>query len=107
MLSFLIIAEIVFVIGAIILGVISGAIVTVLLRLHAEGIWKDMLLGIFGFEIIRLWQALGDFVISLLGLDTLVKTRIDQFIIAGALGAVTLPALRHVVRFARQRFAQT
>jgi len=105
MLSFIIIFEIVLGIGAILLGVMSGAVVTVLLKLQAEGIWKDMLLGLFGFEIVQLWPALGDFVVSSLGLDTLMGVRIDQFIVAGALGAVSLPVLRHVVRFVRQRYA--
>ena len=93
-------------IGAIFLGVVSGAVTTVVLKLHAEGIWKDMLLGLFGFEIVRFWPGLGAFIISVLGLDRLAKDWLDQFIVAGALVAVTLPALRHVVRFARERRAR-
>jgi hypothetical protein len=106
MLNFLIVFEIVLGIGAIILGVISGAITTVLLGLHAEGLWKDMLLGILGFEIVRFWPALGATIISLLGLQTLVSYPMDQTIVAAALVAATLPTLRHVVRFARQRYLQ-
>ena len=101
-----IIIEGVLVIGAVFLGAISGAIVTVLLKLPAEGLWKDMLLGVFGLEIVRLWPALGDFIISLLGLNTFLKSWIDQFIMAGVLVALMLPALRHVVRFVRQRRAR-
>ena len=106
MLNVVIILEVALIIGGIFLGVISGAIVTVLLKLHAEGLWKDMLLGILGFEIVRFWPSLGDIIISLLGLDTSIRSRIDQFIIVGALGAVTFPALRHVARFLRQRRAR-
>jgi hypothetical protein len=106
MLRILVISEVAIVIGAIFLGVISGAVTTVLLKLHAEGLWKDMLLGLFGFEIVRFWPGLGASIISVLGLDRLAKTWLDQFIIVGALVAVTLPALRHVVRFVRQKYEQ-
>jgi len=97
-----IIAEVVLIVGGIFLGAISGALITVLLKLHAEGIWKDILLGAFGIEIVRLWPAFGNRIISLLGLNSFVKDPIDQFVIAGAVVAATLPALRHVIRFVRQ-----
>jgi len=106
MLSFIIVFEVILIIGSAFLGAISGAIVTVLLKLHAEGLWKDMLLGVFGFEIVQFWPGLGRSILSMLGLATLVSSRMDQSIIAGALVAVTLPALRHVIRFVGLRGAR-
>jgi hypothetical protein len=103
MLIVVIVAEIVLFVGGIVLGAVSGFLVSVLLKLHVEGIWKDTLLGVFGIEIVRFWPAFGNGVISLLGLNTFAKDRIDQFVLAGALVAVTLPALRHTVRFARKK----
>ncbi|HEY6373485.1 MAG TPA: hypothetical protein VIX37_23110 [Candidatus Sulfotelmatobacter sp.] len=37
------------------------------MQLHAEGLWKDMLLGVLGFEMVRFWPWLGDGIIPLLG----------------------------------------
>ncbi len=102
MLIVVIVGEVVIFVGGIVQGAVAGFLVSLLLKLHVEGIWKDTLLGVFGIEIVRFWPAFGERIIALLGLDSVVKSRIDQFVIAGAVVAVTLPAVRHPVRFVLQ-----
>ena len=90
-------------IGGMILGTVSGVIVALLLRLRVEGIFKDALLGLFGFAVVQLWSSLAEAIVSMFGLSTLLRSRVDQYIMAGWLVAAALPALRQVVRFVRQR----
>lgn len=85
---------------AIVLAVVSGAVARLILRLPADRLWVDAVVGFVALVILSIWRGLADDLIVLLGLSTWIKAPIDQFIAVVAVFAAALPALRQVLRLA-------
>lgn len=107
MLPVVLVAYLILAVGAIVLGVVSGAVARVILRLPGDRRWVDALLGMAGMIIPAVWNGFTDSVIAVLDLETHIKGRIDQYVAVMAMTALVLPSLGQLLRFAVRKADRT
>lgn len=99
MLPVVVVGYVVLIFVAILLGVVSGAVARLILRLPFERLWIDALLGLAGLVIVSVWRGFADDVIALFDLGRHIRGRVDQYVVAMAMVAMVLPALGQLLRF--------